>query len=393
MAERHIVLVEAWYTQFGHIQFNRAFLSVIEQAFPEARVSFACPATYRRDMETAGGVRLNVSHWIETRAWSHPGHTPSEFVRRTVWLREMLRRLRREGSPATEIIVLGASGPIILALSAARLLSFEWSCRAATILHGGDEIVRGWQPRNPLRRLFTFQTAVRLLPWLRVRAIAAEDFICSGLQKLFPRQAESFRCIPMAFDEIEAADPVRSVSPGPALRVAFVGQATPHKGFREFLQLATLARNAGGSTGEFRAAGAVRADTRDLDQSALQRRAGETPIDRSDLVEELRSADLVFTWQSDYYALSSSGVLLDCIGHGVPLIGRRSVAIAELEQRYGPCGLFENDVEVLFEALRSLATSGDRNRRLAEWKHNLAKARADRSARALAAAARQVVES
>src|SRR5512138_860669 len=201
----HIVLVEAWYKSFGHVQFNRAFLSTVESAFADGRVTMACSTDYRRDLESAGGVEIKLRNWIECDAWSHTGHTPGEFYRRTLWLADLMQRLRKAGEPATHLVVLGASGPIILALWAARWITFARDLKTFTILHGGDEILRAWQPRNPFLRLFTFQSAIRRLPLVRVKAIAAEAFIARGLQKLFPKQAANFSCIPMAFDEVEAA--------------------------------------------------------------------------------------------------------------------------------------------------------------------------------------------
>src|SRR5258708_776007 len=86
--------------------------------------------------------------------------------------------------------------------------------------------------------------------------------------------------------EIIRTATVPCANAGP-LRILSLGQATPHKGFAEFVRLAELARASGNAQMEFRAAGAVRQDTRDIDQSALSRRAGNRPLERRELLAEL----------------------------------------------------------------------------------------------------------
>jgi hypothetical protein len=244
-----------------------------------------------------------------------------------------------------------------------------------------------------LLRLFTFRTAIKLLPAMGIKVIALELFIAQKLRDCFPRQAGAILCIPHGYDETETIPASPSYANSGSLRILFLGQATPHKGFAEFVRLAELARASGNAQMEFRAAGAVRQDTRDIDQSALSRHAGNLPLERRELLAELSKADLVFTWHSEYYELTPSGMLMDCIGLVVPMVGRRSRAIAALEAEYGDCGLFANDIESLLSALAQLADLATRRRHTSTWKGNLLKARTDRSARALGVVARRELES
>ena len=130
-----------------------------------------------------------------------------------------------------------------------------------------------------------------------------------------------------------------------------------------------------------------------MSRSALSRPAGDRPLERREFLAELSTADLVFLWQSDYYELTPSGILLDCIGLGVPMVGRRSEAIAALEARYGACGLFTDDIESLLSALTQLDDLAGRRRQTSTWRDNLRKARTDRSARVLGVVARRELES
>jgi hypothetical protein len=390
-----VILVEPWYAKTGHVPFNRAFLTVIREAFPGARITFACSPEYRSELGETQGGRNRIAHWIDAVAWtqSTTDGGVGEFWRRARWLVGLLGRVRNKGITPTHLIILGSSGPLLLAAFAAKVLRLPRSCKTFTVLHGVNGLFHGWRPRNPLLRLFTFRTAIKLLPAMDIKVIALEMFIAQKIRDSFPRQAKAILCIPHGYDETESlpASPP-SANAGP-LRILFLGQATPHKGFAEFVRLAELARASGNAQMEFRAAGSVRQDTRDIDQSALSRRAGDRPLERRELLAELSTADLVFAWQSEYYELTPSGMLLDCIGLGVPMVGRRSHAIAMLEADYGACGLFANDIESLFSALAQLDDRDNRRRQTSTWRDSLRKARIDRSARVLGVVARRELES
>jgi hypothetical protein len=300
--------------------------------------------------------------------------------------------VRDKGITPTHLVILGSSGPILLAAFAAKILRLPRDCKTFAVLHGASGIFAGWQPRNPLVRLFTLRTAIELLPAMGIKVIALEMFIAQKLRDCFPKQAKAILCIPHGYDEAESLPASPADANAGQLRILFLGQATPHKGFAEFVRLAELSRATGNARMEFRAAGALRQDTRDIDQSALSTRAGDRPLERRELLAELSSADLVFTWHSEYYELTPSGIVLDCIGLGVPMVGRRSRAIAVLEAQYGACGLFANDIESLLSALGQLDDVANRRRQTSTWRTNLRKARIDRSARVLGIVARRELE-
>jgi len=394
-AAQDIVLVEPWYAKTGHVPFNRAFLAVIREAYPSARITFACSPEYRSELgETQGGPNP-IAHWIDAAAWTQSTTDGGigEFWKRAQWLVGVLGRVRDKGIAPTHLVVLGSSGPLLLAAFAAKVVRLPRSCKTFAVVHGADGLVHGWQPRNPLLRLFTFRTTIRLLPAMGIKVIVLEMSIAQKIRDCFPRQAKAILCIPHGYDETEsvAASPT-SANTG-HLRILFLGQATPHKGFAEFVRLAELARASGDAEMEFRAVGPARRDVRDIDQSALSRRAGDRPLERREFLAELSAADLVFIWHSEYYELTPSGILLDCIGMGVPMVGRRSQPIAALEAEYGACGLFVKDIESLFSALTQLNDLANRRRQTSPWRDNLRKARIDRSAQALGVVARRELES
>jgi len=386
-----IVLVEPWFTTTGHISFNRAFLAIVRAGFPEARITFACPPPYRDELIGAHEQSYADVGWIDTTAWTQSTTNGGigELWHRARWLTGVLGRVRGQGITPTHLIILGSSGPLLLAAFAAKMLRLPKSCRTFAVLHGANELFADRRQRNPLRRLLSFRNAMRSLPTIGIRAIALEAFIAEELRKRFP--SDSIRCIPHGCDETESLPEPTQTTAVTRLRVLFLGQATPHKGFAEFARLAQLAQSANAQI-EFRAAGAARRDTRHIDQSALSRRAGDQPLERSELLAELASTHLVFTWQSEHYDLTPSGMLLDCIGFGVPLVGRRSRAIAALEAQYGACGLFAKDIESTVGALMQLAETAAPNEQLSRWRENLLRARVDRSARVLGTTARRELD-
>lgn len=385
-----MLLVEPCHERLGHASFNRAFLATIREALPGARIMFACASEYRQDV--AGDHEGHgIGAWIDARAWPHPSFSPAECWRRFKWLARLLRDARGAGGDPSHVVILGSSGPLLLAVFAIKVLLLSKRCRVLTVLHGNaNEIVHGWQPRNVILKAFSFRSAMRLLTVFNVQAIALEAWIADTLREAFPGHAASIGCIPHAVDEGERLPSPARRDSGSALRVLFLGQATPYKGFEEFVRLAELAQRRNGFDGEFRAVGSVRPDVRHVDQSPLARRATETGVPRSEFLGEVANGDFVFMWQSGHYELSPSGVLLDCICHGIPMVGRRSVAIDEIERRHGPVGLFADDLEsLLVRLMRLLSDPALRQGVVAEWKANLEMARLERLPRSLSSVARR----
>jgi glycosyltransferase involved in cell wall biosynthesis len=386
----HVLLIEPCHTELGHASFNRAFAAMIREAFPAAKIVFACAPGYRDSLASQSSERRIADAWIDAEAWSHPNFSWLECWKRYRWLAGVIGRMRRLHSEPSHVVVLGSSGPLLLAMFATRALLLKRACRMLAVLHGNaNEIVHGWRPRNPMRRAASFRSALALLRVSRVELIALEAWIAGKLRSALPRHAESITFIPHGVDADERLPAaIRSDS---RLRVLFVGQATPYKGFAEFVRLATLAIP--GDELEFRAVGSIRPDVRSIDQSALARRASERGVSRAEMLDEIAHGDLVFMWQSEHYALSPSGVLLDCVNLGIPMVGRRNLGIEEIERRYGPVGLFAPDLDALLPALARLRNPALRQRLVGRWKANLARARQDRLPQALAAVARGVLRS
>jgi glycosyltransferase involved in cell wall biosynthesis len=386
----HVLLIEPCHAELGHAPFNRAFAAMIREAFPAAKIAFACAPGHRDSLASHASERQIADAWIDAEAWPHPNFSWLECWKRYRWLAGVIGRMRRLHGEPSHVVVLGSSGPLLLAMFAARALLLKRACRMLAVLHGNaNEIVHGWRPRNPVRRATSFRSALALLRVSRVELIALEAWIAGKLRSAFPRHAESITFIPHGVDADEQLPAAtRSHS---TLRVLFVGQATPYKGFAEFVRLATLVTP--GDELEFRAVGSVRPDVRGIDQSALARRASERGVSRAEMLDEIGHGDLVFMWQSEHYALSPSGVLLDCVNLGIPMVGRRNLAIEEIERRYGPVGLFAPDLDALLPALARLRNPALRERLVGRWKANLARARQDRLPHTLAGVARRVLRS
>src|SRR5262249_43940636 len=155
-----------------------------------------------------------------------------EFLHRTRWLLDLLRRARKAGIEPTHLIVLGSSGPLLLAAAVARALGLPKGSTVFNVLHGANDIFQNWKPRNPLTRLFSFRTAFELLPRIGIKVIALEPFIAQALRTTFPGVGRMILCIPHGFDE-EEFPLTRATRTDGTLRVLFLGQATPHKGFAD----------------------------------------------------------------------------------------------------------------------------------------------------------------
>ena len=226
-ATHHVMLVEPWYAKSGHVPFNRAFINVIREAFPEAQITFACSPQYRNELGESHGQRRWVDHWIDATAW--PQSTTDggigEFWERAKWLAELLGRVGDNGTIPTHLVILGSSGPLLLATFAAKVLRLPKSCKTFAVVHGAHGVIHGWRPRNPFRRLFAFRTAMKILPAMGIKIIVLEEFIAQKLRDCFPKQEKAILCIPHGYDETESLPARPERDNGVTLRVLFLGSS------------------------------------------------------------------------------------------------------------------------------------------------------------------------
>ena len=262
------------------------------------------------------------------------------------------------------------------------------------VMHSGLAELARPRMRNPLKNLVGLRAAMPLAQATGVRWILLEDAILKNLDALAPRLASRSSVLPHPVppdfrgnrngSEHELADP---------LNIGFLGLGTPQKGLFNFLALARrFAEDAPGSA-RFRFVGRVHESFREAAAPSLaylDSKPADVPLRRSDFVHQLESLHLAcFLFEGEHYDLTASGVLLDCIGLGIPLLARPHPLIEELTAKHGPIGLIAERGQE-YDVLHEYVVRPDAAR-YAEWRANLAAARESRTPERLAQIVSQIL--
>jgi glycosyltransferase involved in cell wall biosynthesis len=255
------------------------------------------------------------------------------------------------------------------------------------VLHGMSGVV-GKRFRHPVRRFQDMKTALTLFGNHGVQYIVLEEVI---------RDTVVSNC-PLLVGRIEALE--HPISPRQAelppidfrepIRFGFLGLADKAKGFPVFLELANHITAKYGVRAEFHAIGHSSADSDINAIQALATKPQDTLISRADFLASVASLHfIILPHEAASYTLTASGVLLDAIAWGKPIIARQIPIFESIFEKHGDIGyLFREDTEMK-EIVGQILQAGDRSRYHRQVL-NLRDARKSRAPETLARAYRNI---
>jgi glycosyltransferase involved in cell wall biosynthesis len=279
--------------------------------------------------EVAAAVRVEAFH-PPARSQGLLNRFGQDFL--VAW--RMVRRAARLGAHHL-LLTCVFPGSLVGAKLALATLPARRRPRVDAVIHSVLEQVWGWRSRNPLRRLFDLTTALNLPAPAGFRVVVLEASIARDLAAQLPRVAPHLQVIAFPIVETVTPPPRR---PGPP-RVGFLGRATEEKGFDHFCQLAAAVRATGAAV-EFHAVGYATAGTHpDEMLRALATPPATAPIPRGDFLARVADLDLVaMLHDTTHYGHTASGVLLDAIAAGRPVLTLSDAMVATLVTGEGQIG-------------------------------------------------------
>ncbi len=386
-----IVVVEPFRESLEHAAFNSALLDTIAHAFPKTELTFIAPANHLVHVEQElGGWPAGIRHVgisVPSRHATFAQRLRGDF--RTIALVN-----RFADDQDTSQLVFASVLPSILYAIALRKVSRRLRARVHAIMHGGLAELAHRPPRNPFSRLIGLRAAMPLAQAAGVGWIVLEHAIIKQLARIAPRIADRAAVLPHPVP-LGFLDHGRSAEPALCrpLKVGFLGLGTPQKGLDNFLQLAHRFAEESPGMVDFRFIGRVHENFRDSAAPYLKyldARPASAPLRRSDFVQALKQLHFsCFLFQGHHYDLTASGVLLDCIGLGIPILARPHPLIDELTARHGQIGLIAEPGQE-FEVLKDFVTEPDAVA-YAKWRENLADARESRTPEGLAQTVRDLL--
>lgn len=277
-------------------------------------------------------------------------------------------------TPGDLVLVLGFTGLLLRQLRLSGLTSeIDLLCLA----HGNLAEIDLPSRRNPLIQFRGMKTQLMAAARAGMRIAVLESYIRSDLISRPELAGLDVSCIelPVVPEEVSAADGGKSREPEDPhpIRVGFLGDPRPQKGFGAFLELAGMCRKGV----EFHSVGRRVQGMPEEGLEVLTTRPAEQPYSREEFLEFVRSLDIVCIPLASEYGLIASASLLDAVASLKPLLYPANSVLDVFATRYGPIGYRYQDVDDASKLLSNLSfPTFVEDRRL--FRENLARFRTER---------------
>jgi hypothetical protein len=325
-----IVVVELFRAGIEHQAFNAGLLQAVVSAYPNERVEFWAESAHIKHV-----AHMIPSLSVEYIAVSVAPRHASFFKRAWADFQIVRKALNYSKNNNNRIIFSSISLPMLWFF---KLSGGVPSHQIGAVVHGGLEDLRHRPRYNLIKRVISLRWVLTRVPDF-VTFWVLEQSIYHSLQDLMPQYIHRFAVFlhPLPPDLIEEAHRPY-LNP---LSIGMLGLATPQKGLLVFLG---LAKEFNGGNIDFELVGRIHQDYRfgtRFELQYLKSPVAIDPIPRAEFVARLKQLSYAaFFFDGDYYSLAASGVLLDCIALGIPLVARRHVQFEILQEEVGTIGLF-----------------------------------------------------
>lgn len=356
-----IVVAEHHNANAAHAPGNATLCRVLAEAFPHRPLLFAAGREHLTAVRELFAADNPDS--ISFESFKPTGHGPATWDQVMQTRSAMLQILDRRGMDRPGLYVHAfASGPT---MAASRLVRLNGTMRDLVVhqrLHALYDPLFGWRSRNPLLRAVDLRGG--LAGWMRDddRIIVLDEGIAKAFRDEVPRRASQIDALEEPVDPTELADRTDAPAHSP-VTIATFGVQTQARGFPEFLDFARQFAGSHPGALRFVGVGRIHPSMADVDQDGLAEPLGQDRLPRADFLRRMRAVHYVcMPFQGDYYRWAASGVLVDAIANGVPVIGFRYPQLVGLERQFGAFGYLCNDLDEMRAVLRSIAEDFDAER-------------------------------
>ncbi|MGB0712561.1 MAG: glycosyltransferase [Gammaproteobacteria bacterium] len=316
-----------------HAPFNAALLATVQHAYPDEEIHFAAESSHLAE------VRQQLPESLRSNFALHSAPVPprrSGGGERRAKERALIHKLADEFGDATQWLISGSADSTLAAL--ADLRRKDLKRRTLAVLHGNLSEITGWRSRNPLVRRKDLRSGLERTAAQGVRFLVLEHAIGDALRQEMPKIAGQVHVLehPIIADASASDIPPPDQPP---VRIGFLGMANSPKGFDLFLKVAERVKHQQREGIEFHTFGPRAPDMEVGAWDCLD----TPPWDRWLTADEYRDGVLsmnfvIMPYQAHHYRWSASGVLLDAIRYGRPVIALRNPVMENLFHRHGDIG-------------------------------------------------------
>jgi hypothetical protein len=326
-----------------HVPTNAGLLEIIRIAFPHETILFYGEKSHSRYIREE--MRSEVVQSIIWKTLNIPPRherflyrIPSDFRLMRILLNEVGRKL------ASHLLITYGNPSILWSLKIL-LKSIHRGKNVQVIFHGGLASIAGWRSRNPFTRIQDFRTVLGILGNSDIHYILLEQPIREALEKELPSLHSNVHVLDHPVPKNERAELMTTLNS--PIRFGFLGLATKQKGFFKYLEVASEISTKFPGKAEFHIIGRIHSDYLHIDLPELSVLSTKPFIDRlprNEYVSHLRKLHFVcLFFKGKYYNFSPSGVFLDCIALGKPIIASKLPIFEHVRDSFGDIGfLCEN---------------------------------------------------
>jgi hypothetical protein len=354
-----ILLCELSFLGRAHVPFNAGLLATIQGAFPTENLSFWGAATHVEELKQQLGLLLTGSIVWNKICPPYPETSyPKRFWGELSVIRNILGIL--PDNESTRLVLTSAYPSTVVALKVAQHFSRKRTS-VQIILHGASGVAEK-RYRRPLRRLQDMRTALTVLGNSGIQYLVLEESIRKAVLDSLPFLSGKIEVLEHPISPNEGTTQIDDLNK--PIRFGFLGLADHAKGFPVFQELAKHISAKYGHQVEFHAIGHLPKNENLVSGlEALSTKPANTLMSREQYVNAVKRLHfIVLPHQAQSYNLTASGVLLDAITWGKPVIARKIPIFETLFERYGEIGyLFDNDEE-LKTSVETILTAADEPR-------------------------------
>ncbi|HEY0528670.1 MAG TPA: glycosyltransferase [Gemmatimonadaceae bacterium] len=352
-----IVVCEPVCWGWEHVAINAALIEIVRLAFPSSRIAFYGEASHIAHLQSEVGEAISSSIvWTPVRLAPRRAAPSSRWAIDVALALRLLNVLR--SLPEGRLLLCGATPAMVLSIKLMLRLGARRANGVQIICHGWLSRLRGWRSRNPFLRILDWRSALTIGNDPRIQFVVLEESIRNTLVTEFPRLARHLAVLqhPIPPSEPFAADfHVRA-----PFRFGFLGLASDAKGFPAFLEMASALRERFGERVEFHAVGTVPPGSAAPSMEALTVKAGLVKASRADFSQAIRELHYVcLPYHGRHYELSPSGVLMDAIAFGKPILAAGIPLVKELFDRYGDIGFICTDTRDFCDTITEIVNHAD----------------------------------
>jgi hypothetical protein len=354
-----IILCELSFIGRAHVPFNAGLLATIHAAFPKEDLGFYGSSTHIEELkqQLEDSLRSCIS-WKEILPPSPGSVYLKRYLSELKILRCLIRDLPRDST--SRVLLTSAYPSTILALKIARLLYWK-DLPAQIVLHGLSGVV-GKRYRHPIRRFQDMKTALTLFWNENIQYLVLEEPIRKTVLQSLPFLSGKVETFEHPVSPFEGG--IQAVDLSEPICFGFLGLADRPKGFPVFNELASHVTAKYGRRVEFHAIGHLPSNGAPVCASeALSTKPGTALMSRDKFLNAVQTLHfIVLPHEAQSYQLTASGVLLDAITWGKPVIARKIPIFENLFEKHGDIGyLFGDDTE-LDKIVGQIVQAGDKSR-------------------------------